>query len=69
MMKCKVCKCTDDRACEPAEPFGEACAWVAPELCSACVAKLFGFRHEDVLAQLVNRPPATKKRTARGARP
>lgn len=28
---CRVCGCTDDRACEP---FG--CHWVEPELCSAC---------------------------------
>jgi hypothetical protein len=68
MMKCKVCKCTDDRACEPADPFGEACAWVAPELCSACVAKLFGFRHEDVLAQLTNLEKLPKQKPARGAR-
>jgi hypothetical protein len=28
--KCRVCGCTDERAC----PGG--CSWVEPELCSAC---------------------------------
>jgi hypothetical protein len=29
--RCRVCGCTDGRAC----PGG--CAWVAPDLCSACI--------------------------------
>jgi acyl-CoA synthetase (AMP-forming)/AMP-acid ligase II len=29
--RCRMCGCTDDRAC----PGG--CAWVAPDLCSSCV--------------------------------
>jgi hypothetical protein len=31
MRSCRICGCTDDRAC----PGG--CAWVAEDLCSACV--------------------------------
>lgn len=61
-MKCKVCRCTDARACVSDEPFPEPCAWVAPGLCSACVAKLFGFRHVDVLERLAGRRAARKRR-------
>lgn len=31
LARCRVCGCTDDRAC----PGG--CSWVEPDLCSACV--------------------------------
>ena len=30
-MKCKVCGCTDERACET------GCEWVGPNLCSNCI--------------------------------
>lgn len=29
-MKCRVCTCTDDRACE------SGCEWAEPDLCSNC---------------------------------
>ncbi len=29
-MKCRVCKCTDERACD------NGCSWAEPELCSNC---------------------------------
>jgi hypothetical protein len=31
--RCRVCGCTDDRACE------EGCSWVEADLCSRCVGK------------------------------
>ena len=31
---CRVCGCTDDRACDG------GCWWVQPDLCSACVGRL-----------------------------
>ncbi len=34
--KCRVCGCTDDRACVT---DGLACSWVEADLCSACVMK------------------------------
>lgn len=35
---CRVCGCTDDRACYPGKgPFAVACHWVELDLCSACV--------------------------------
>lgn len=33
--RCRVCGCTDDRACIDAAT-GEACHWAEPGLCSAC---------------------------------
>jgi hypothetical protein len=33
--RCIACGCTDLAACEM--PDGSACAWVADDLCSACV--------------------------------
>ena len=33
--KCRLCGCTEDRACVVA---GEPCHWVEPDLCSACAA-------------------------------
>lgn len=34
---CRGCGCTDDNAClDPAT--GEACHWIAPNLCSACAS-------------------------------
>jgi len=42
--KCRVCGCTDERACEtPAGP----CFWVEPDLCSGC---LMSARLSDVVA-------------------
>lgn len=38
--KCRACGCTDARGCD------EGCAWVEPDLCSACVAQRPGERHE-----------------------
>lgn len=31
---CRKCGCTDDRAC--VDLWGDACWWVAEDLCSAC---------------------------------
>lgn len=31
--RCRVCGCTDDRACP------EGCRWVEPDLCSSCIGK------------------------------
>jgi hypothetical protein len=31
---CRVCGCTEHRAC--VDDMGKACAWVEPDLCSAC---------------------------------
>jgi len=36
MASCRVCGCTDDKACEG------GCYWVEPDLCSACVDRLEG---------------------------
>lgn len=33
-MRCNVCGCTDDDAC--INGLGEACSWIAPNLCSFC---------------------------------
>jgi hypothetical protein len=33
--ECRVCGCSDGTPCIDA--LGAACAWVAPDLCSACV--------------------------------
>lgn len=33
--ECRVCGCTDERACVGAD--GRPCHWVAADLCSACV--------------------------------
>ena len=33
--RCRCCGCTDFDACVDPET-GEACHWVAPDLCSAC---------------------------------
>jgi len=35
---CRHCGCTDHSACEP------ACAWVDPDLCSACAIPVVGVR-------------------------
>lgn len=32
--KCRLCGCTDDKACK------SGCYWVEPNLCSACVKKM-----------------------------
>lgn len=32
--KCRVCGCTEERACEP-----NGCYWVGDDLCSECVRK------------------------------
>jgi hypothetical protein len=34
---CRVCGCTDDDCRGCIERTGEACHWVEPDLCSACV--------------------------------
>ncbi len=33
-MTCRVCGCTDHRAC--LDDYGHACHWVEPDLCSVC---------------------------------
>jgi hypothetical protein len=33
---CRVCKCTDDDCSQCIAKTGEPCAWVEPDLCSAC---------------------------------
>lgn len=43
-MKCRVCGCTDERAC--IDEDGNSCCWVRPGLCSACVCPECG--SEDV---------------------
>lgn len=56
---CRVCRCTDDHACEG------GCWWVTPDLCSACAVPL-------IAAGQVHRPkqPGTRRRRARpGALP
>jgi hypothetical protein len=35
---CRICGCTDRDCRECIERTGTACHWVAPDLCSACVA-------------------------------
>jgi len=35
---CRACGCTEDAAC--IEPGGQPCAWAAPGLCTACVARV-----------------------------
>jgi len=39
--KCRVCGCTDNRAC----PGG--CYWVEEDLCSACAGKEFEDKTDD----------------------
>jgi len=34
--RCRMCGCTDDRGCPPADPHGQPCSWVDADLCSAC---------------------------------
>lgn len=36
--RCRVCGCTDERACEDAN-IGGPCYWVEPNLCSACAGE------------------------------
>jgi hypothetical protein len=36
-MSCRFCGCTEERACFDLRT-GEACWWVAPNLCSFCLA-------------------------------
>ncbi|TJY57183.1 hypothetical protein E4T66_17380 [Sinimarinibacterium sp. CAU 1509] len=38
--RCRVCGCTDDDCSHCIERTGEACYWVADDLCSACAASL-----------------------------
>jgi hypothetical protein len=35
-MSCRVCGCTDDDCSGCIERTGQACYWVATNLCSAC---------------------------------
>lgn len=39
---CRVCGCTDERACEG------GCSWVEPDLCSQCQLRIF----EDLMRRL-----------------
>lgn len=36
--RCRVCGCTDERACEDPHTGGP-CSWVEPNLCSACAGR------------------------------
>lgn len=36
--RCRVCGCTDDHGCPPADPAGQPCRWIEANLCSACSA-------------------------------
>lgn len=38
---CRVCRCTDWDCRGCIERTGEACSWVEPDLCSACVDETF----------------------------
>ena len=39
---CRVCGCTDKRAC--ADLFDDACHWIEPGLCSACIWEVAPYR-------------------------
>jgi hypothetical protein len=53
---CRVCGCTDDRACQQGD--GQPCAWVngATDLCTACAE-----RAEALLASPAGKPGAVEK--------
>lgn len=48
--ECRVCGCTDDRACAPVGKPGLACSWVEWDLCSACLPVTFGSGRRGVAA-------------------
>ena len=64
---CRVCGCDDAHACyDPA--LGGGCAWVEPDLCSACARRANGAREYPAVAPLSARLAAAayvRVRTAR----
>jgi hypothetical protein len=51
MRRCRVCGCTDCAPC--IDELGQACAWVGPDLCSACAIA----RCDREIAAMYAQPP------------
>jgi hypothetical protein len=60
-MTCRVCGCTDDRACVDKET-GEPCYWVMSDLCSICADMLADM--QDALDAGFSRPDGNEPRVA-----
>lgn len=46
--KCRVCNCTQDRACIT---LSGPCSWVAPDLCSACAERILKSRPGEIIPE------------------
>lgn len=45
---CRVCGCTEDRACADTNAHGDGCHWVEPDLCNVCKANPIAMAYDEM---------------------